>query len=127
MTWTSSSASNSGTKHSDAKRALCAAWPKINTVPNTSANYSKTSCANYVRTSGKMGARTEGVYVSTIDYPDTDNPNSRRLYAIEKVYGNDEVERVLLTWAEARIAYEMLGREIAQSNLPFVVGTKRKT
>ena len=74
-----------------------------------------------------MGARTEGVYVSTIDYPDTENPNSRRLYAIEKVYGNDEVERVLLTWAEARIAYEMLGREIAQSNLPFVVGTKRKT
>ena len=74
-----------------------------------------------------MQARTEGVYVSTIDYPDTENPNSRRLYAIEKVYGNDEVERVLLTWAEARIAYEMLGREIAQSNLPFVVGTKRKT
>ena len=74
-----------------------------------------------------MQARTEGVYVSTIDYPDTENPNSRRLYAIEKVYGNDEVERVLLTWAEARIACEMLGREIAQSNLPFVVGTKRKT
>ena len=73
-----------------------------------------------------MQARTEGVYVSTIDYPDTENPNSRRLYAIEKVYGNDEVERVLLTWAEARIACKMLGREIAQSNLPFVVGTKRK-
>ena len=74
-----------------------------------------------------MGARTEGVYVSTIDYPDTDNPNSRRLYEIARVCGDGNVERVLLTWAEARIAYEMLGREIAQSNLPFVVGTKRKT
>jgi len=73
-----------------------------------------------------MQARTEGVYVSTIDYPDTENPNSRRLYAIEKVYGNDEVERVLLTWAEARIVWGRLSQEIEQSERPWVVA-KRKT
>ena len=72
-----------------------------------------------------MGNRNEGVYVTTVDYPDSENPNSRRLYTIERVCGNGNVERVLLTWAEARIAYEMLGREIAQHDRPFAVGKKR--